>query len=978
MIGVNSINAMAMKKISTLLLCAAAALLFSACNKQESDVTPVSSGAIRFLAESIETRTAFGSPSSGKYPTLWTANDTKVKVAVNYASSKDATVNPSSDFKTAKFEATLSLPEAGPYTFMSMSPSSAFVAINAEHKSWNVAVPTAQTPLAGSVDEAAQILAAISSEYDEAPQTVKFQFKHVTAYGHFSIKNLNLSGASVQSVSLTSSVPFVGRWYYYPEDGTVEANSASSTITLETSSVSDIWFACAPADLSGATLKVTVATDKGSLEKTVSCPTSAKLSGGDVFKFSVDFDGISIKEPQKYILVTDAAELTPNSQVVIAHAGSQKALSTTQNGNNRGAAAVTISNNVITDPADDVQLFLLEEGSVDGSVAFKGINGTQADKYIYAASSSYNYLRSQDNLDANASWAVTIDEEGVTSIVAQGENTRNDIRYNGSNSVFSAYASTSSQEHVSIFKLEGSGGPATEKTPLSAPKNVKASLNADAANAIDVSWDAVSGVNYYEVTATPASGSAVTVQADEEAVTVTDLAYETVYTITVVAYPSDTQKYKKSDPAAAASTVKTGAAPAVTANTVAEVLAGGPGTYSLENVLVYAVKGNNAIVGDSTGKMLLFKSGHGFTAGDIFSVRDVVVTDYNGVLELTSGTYTTESTGNAVNHGTPVSLDDASAAASINQTFSAEGYHSAAFVSISGLQSGRYIENDNAKLYMNVADATNDGHEVVVTGYIYSYSSKYSNYNFQVVTIEPKADEHTLTVDVSTLTWEATDTGTKTVTVTTTNPASDGFTVSPASLEYFSYTVSGNTIKVSLKGTVTSNKTETLTLKHKENDSITQTVALVRKAAGVTSVTDVLNQEFTGIEGTTYTAFENKPGESGAIYAGNCAGSNASIQLRSNNNNSGIVTTASGGKVAKIVVTWNENTVDGRTLNVYGKTSAYSAATDLYATDTQGTLLGTVVFGKSTEIVVSGDYQYVGFRSASGAMYLTEVDIVWE
>ena len=624
MIGVILINAMAMKKISTLLLCAAAALLFSACNKQESDVTPVSSGTIRFLAESIETRTAFGSPSSGKYPTLWTANDTKVKVAVNYASSKDATVNPSSDFKTAKFEATLSLPEAGPYTFMSMSPSSAFVAINAEHKSWNVAVPTAQTPLAGSVDEAAQILAAISSEYDEAPQTVKFQFKHVTAYGHFSIKNLNLSGATVQSVSLTSSVPFVGRWYYYPEDGTVEANSASSTITLETSSVSDIWFACAPADLSGATLKVTVATDKGSLEKTVSCPASAKLSGGDVFKFSVDFDGISIKEPQKYILVTDAAELTPNSQVVIAHAGSQKALSTTQNGNNRGAAAVTISNNVITDPADDVQLFLLEEGSVDGSVAFKGINGTQADKYIFAASSSSNYLRSQDNLDANASWVVTIDGEGVTSIVAQGENTRNDIRYNGSNSVFSAYASTSSQEHVSIFKLEGSGGPATEKTPLSAPKNVKASLNADAANAIDVSWDAVSGVNYYEVTATPASGSAVTVQADEEAVTVTDLAYETVYTITVVAYPSDTQKYKKSEPAAAASTVKTGAAaasehdgsledPYTVADAMAETEALGEGKSSSESFYTKGIISEITEVSPDYGNATYFISDDGST-----------------------------------------------------------------------------------------------------------------------------------------------------------------------------------------------------------------------------------------------------------------------------------------------------------------------------------------------------------------------------
>ena len=67
MIGVILINAMAMKKINTLLLCAAAALLFSACNKQETDVNTNPSGSIKFLAESIETRTAFGSPSGGKY-----------------------------------------------------------------------------------------------------------------------------------------------------------------------------------------------------------------------------------------------------------------------------------------------------------------------------------------------------------------------------------------------------------------------------------------------------------------------------------------------------------------------------------------------------------------------------------------------------------------------------------------------------------------------------------------------------------------------------------------------------------------------------------------------------------------------------------------------------------------------------------------------------------------------------------------------
>jgi hypothetical protein len=150
------------------------------------------------------------------------------------------------------------------------------------------------------------------------------------------------------------------------------------------------------------------------------------------------------------------------------------------------------------------------------------------------------------------------------------------------------------------------------------------------------------------------------------------------------------------------------------------------------------------------------------------------------------------------------------------------------------------------------------------------------------------------------------------------------------------------------------------------------------KKEEITGKVDVLNQAFTGVTGTSYADFSGKEGESGAVYAGQCAGGNESIQLRSNNNNSGVVTTASGGKVKKVTVTWNSNTAAGRTLNIYGKNEAYAAATDLYDNNKQGTLLGTIVMGTSIELDVTGDYQFIGFRSASGAMYLTEVQIVWE
>ena len=145
--------------------------------------------------------------------------------------------------------------------------------------------------------------------------------------------------------------------------------------------------------------------------------------------------------------------------------------------------------------------------------------------------------------------------------------------------------------------------------------------------------------------------------------------------------------------------------------------------------------------------------------------------------------------------------------------------------------------------------------------------------------------------------------------------------------------------------------------------------------------TDVLNNEFIGNSGTTYKDFSGKTGSSGAVYAGQSAGGNSTIQLRTNNSNSGIVTTTSGGKVKSITITFNSATVDGRTVNVYGKNTPYEAATDLYNTSTSGTLLGSVAYDGNTTsftIDIDEDYTFIGLRSNSGALYLDKVQITWE
>lgn len=149
------------------------------------------------------------------------------------------------------------------------------------------------------------------------------------------------------------------------------------------------------------------------------------------------------------------------------------------------------------------------------------------------------------------------------------------------------------------------------------------------------------------------------------------------------------------------------------------------------------------------------------------------------------------------------------------------------------------------------------------------------------------------------------------------------------------------------------------------------------KVVASDEVVDVLTRSITGATSTTYVDWSGKTLTSSAVYAGNSAGGNSSIQLRSDKSSAGIVTTTSGGFAKKVAVTWNSNTSSGRTLSVYGKTSAYTAATNLYDSNSRGDLLGTIVCGTSTELLIDGEYEYIGLRSSSGAMYISEIQITW-
>ena len=167
------------------------------------------------------------------------------------------------------------------------------------------------------------------------------------------------------------------------------------------------------------------------------------------------------------------------------------------------------------------------------------------------------------------------------------------------------------------------------------------------------------------------------------------------------------------------------------------------------------------------------------------------------------------------------------------------------------------------------------------------------------------------------------------------------------------------------------------------NSNVTYYAVFADETAG-TPVTDELTTSTFGSP-SSYTSWSGKYDNSDARYAGQSSGGSNYIQIRATSP-SGIVSTTSGGKATKVTVSWNSGTADNRTLDVYGKNTAYSDASDLYGNATaQGSTLGSLYYNveinnvttTTTELTITGNYKFIGLRSNSGAMYLDEIDIQW-
>lgn len=520
------------------------ALSITDCQKELVDqTTPASEPNFELFARPVTTKTA-----NNDLDTKWVAND-DINVfhaeagSISYRSDGQFIVK---DIETGRFDGKVStsLSADKSYDWYAFYPYTSQITTPGDREvGWVTVGGTSQTQtgngsrahLAGESCPLYGIASNVAS--DKVPS---IEMNHLTSVIKVSVTNNSGEDLTVSSVSFTGTEDIVGTYYInfaaspvaYKSSGNAYVSpTASLTVAngeaLANGSSADFYIALKPFTAkTGSTLKLAV----NGYEKTLTLKNDITFTAGHIKPLNFNYDKknyVTIPWVEdfsgaldKYTLVNGGTDTKTYAENLAK--GTAPELLVSKNGGSF-TAKVKIENNVR-----------------DFSLTFLSNNHTALD--VKSDTEGVNFTKSKDGL-YYISVPADIDLFTITFY-----NSTKDKNYRLDN----------------ISLIEG-GDP---RTNLEAPKTLLAMLNEDTANvtnSIDVVWDAVENAGAYVVTATPIVGDAVvkTVEGGEtQSCTITGLAYETEYTISIYAKPSDTSKYKDSATVSYEDVVKTGAKPA--------------------------------------------------------------------------------------------------------------------------------------------------------------------------------------------------------------------------------------------------------------------------------------------------------------------------------------------------------------------------------------------------------------------------------
>lgn len=274
------------------------------------------------------------------------------------------------------------------------------------------------------------ITATFAGNDDYKPATVSYTIKvnpayeistNPASYLNFGTKE---QGATIDDKTLAVTLSSVAEaTVVIAGDGAAAFSASPMALTAS----GDITVSASSANVGTFAATLTISDNAGNaadkvinLSLTVTEPETpeAAVSTTSEWVAATDADLVDGKE----VLITGVKEV---ENVPVTYAmGSDR-------GNNRNAVAGTLDEGVFTPGEGTMAFTLVDQG--DGTFALKASN----DKYLYAASSSSNNLKTRAAIEnGDAKWSIT-----TTSAVANGENTNKNMKFNTNSTLFSCYGS---------------------------------------------------------------------------------------------------------------------------------------------------------------------------------------------------------------------------------------------------------------------------------------------------------------------------------------------------------------------------------------------------------------------------------------------------------------------------------------------------------------------------------------------------------
>lgn len=512
----------------------------SSCNKDLTDPNEGIIGSVPFeiTAASVDTRTSIDGVT-----TSWLADDA-INIfhaeagSANYTSDGQFTIT-SENLASNKFTGNLAAAlGAGNYDWYAFYPYSTFVTTPASTSSGYVTVGgTSQTQsgnnstahLCGEPCPLYGVASAVAS--DVAPS---IEMNHLTSIVEVNVTNNSGNELTVSSVSFTGTEDIVGTYYidftktpavYTPSGDKYVSSTVSLGVTdgeaIANGSSAKFYIAIKPFTVSSGVLKVAV----NGYEKEIEISNKTVFTAGKIKKINFNFN----KVVADYVTIPWTEDFSGNLDIY----------------------------SLVSTSTDTKTYKEANAGGESPELLVAKNNGSFSAK-VQASAGNYVLTFKSNHADY---LSISLDNEDIT--LKKISNTEYTLEIPEGVDFFNI---TFTNTNSSNTRLDDISLKADVRTPLTKP-SVTALLNEDTPNSINVKWGAVEHAGSYEVTATPATGSAVseTVTAVAGTVTyeytITGLNYETTYTISVVAKPSDTSLYFDSKSGVAEEPVKTGVKP---------------------------------------------------------------------------------------------------------------------------------------------------------------------------------------------------------------------------------------------------------------------------------------------------------------------------------------------------------------------------------------------------------------------------------